>query len=180
MRRVDRAATAALSLTGVVVATAIGVAVTAAARTPAPPSTETGRTIVLASPRASFEATEDPIAAPAADGQTSGSREQAAVPTSTVDSTSGPASQAPPARRAPAAAPRDTRGDGTPGVEPGDNPAGDTRGDGTPEDSDNDNDDDSDSDRRGHGGGDDGDKDNSGPGNYENPGRSNSGGDDDD
>ena len=173
MKRLDRAATAALSLTGVVVATAIGVAFTAAARSPEAPATR-DETIALVSPRASstpetvepsIEATGSPL--PAGGPQPSSSGR----PSSGRGSGSGDSSG---------------RGPGSPASAARPAAAGDTRGDGTPEDGDNDDDtpdddnrgDDGDDDHRGHGG-DDGEKSNSGPGNYENPGRSNSGGDDD-
>ena len=65
MKRLDRAATAALSLTGVVVATAIGVAVTAPARSPQPADPATAdRTIALVSPSASPSATPDATPTP--------------------------------------------------------------------------------------------------------------------
>ena len=172
MKKLDRAATAALSLTGVVVATAIGVAFTAAARSPEAPATR-DETIALVSPRASstpetvepsIEATGSPL--PAGGPQPSSSGR----PSSGRGSGSGDSSG---------------RGPGSPASAAQPAAAGDTRGDGTPEDGDNDDtpgDDHrahgGDDDHRGHGG-DDGEKSNSGPGNYENPGRSNSGGDDD-
>lgn len=157
MKKLDRAATAALSLTGVVVATAIGVAFTAAARSPEAPPAQDG-TIALVSPRASStpEAVQPSPEATAfaASGPTV---EPAALATSGSGSSAGRGSGSggssnrrpvPPAVADQPAAPRPAATGAATGV---------TRGDGTPEDVDRD--DDSDDDRGGHGGDDDDDDD---------------------
>ena len=196
MKSLDRAATAALSLTGVVVATAVAVAFTAAARSPEVPAAG-GDRIALVSPRPSFtpedvEPSPDQAAnesatpsGPTASAAPAISKVQASNSGTSANRRSGsntrgtPAARLPASRPVAAAAAVDTRGDGSPEDSDNDNPPGDTRGDGTPEDDDDDDDSD-DEDHSGHRGGDDDDeKSNSGPGNYEHPGRSNSGGDDD-
>lgn len=185
MKGLDRAKTAALSLTGVVVATAIGVAVTAAARSPEPVNAAGERTIALVSPRATSTPVDDSTPSPAASVAGEDRNPGPGGGSARGGGSSGPGggsiggSSGPGRARTAVAVSADTRGDGTPEDAPG-SPPGDTRGDGTPEDGDNDNDNDSDDDDRSGHGGDDGAKDNSGPANYEDPGRSNSGGDDDD
>lgn len=187
MKGLDRAKTAALSLTGVVVATAIGVAVTAAARSPEPVNAAGERTIALVSPRATSTPVDDSTPSPAPAASVAGEDRNPGPGGGSArgGGSSGPGggsiggSSGPGRARTAVAVSADTRGDGTPEDAPG-SPPGDTRGDGTPEDGDNDNDNDSDDDDRSGHGGDDGAKDNSGPANYEDPGRSNSGGDDDD
>jgi hypothetical protein len=185
MKRLDRAGTAALTLTGVVLATAVGVAVTASARSAQTASTGTAaeKTIQLVSPRPS--STPSPLLSEDALGRapSSSTFEDGNAPGTTTVTRPPSGSQR---TRAEGAAPvrptapsstsvSTTVPDGPSGRGTAPRGSGDTRGDGTPED-----DDDDDDDRNGHRGGDDDDseKDNSGPGNYENPGRSNSGGDD--
>lgn len=174
MKGLDRAKTAALSLTGVVVATAIGVAVTAAARSPEPVNAAGERTIALVSPRATSTPVDNSTPSPAPAASVAGEDRNPGPGGGLIGGSSGPGRA-----RTAVAVSADTRGDGTPEDAPG-SPPGDTRGDGSPQDGDNDNDNDSDDDDRSGHGGDDGAKDNSGPANYEDPGRSNSGGDDDD
>jgi hypothetical protein len=182
MRRLDRAGAAALTLTGVVFATAVGVAVTASARSAQSASTGTNaeKTIQLVNPRPSAAPSpllfEDARALPpsisAVDERISPGTTTVTRPPSGTQS--APVVRSTEVRRSSVSttAPDEPSGSGAASSGPGD-----TRGDGTREDDDRDDDDD---DRSGHRGGDDDDseKDNSGPGNYENPGRSNSGGDD--